>query len=82
MQQMMDEVFVGPVNVETISQLERATTEAIAAPVEEAQTAVHAHTMALSSGRSVKPTRAVKSVVSRANGPQTWIGLIKCSLTS
>jgi hypothetical protein len=39
MQQMMDEVFVGPVSVGTISQLERATTEAIAAPVEEAHTA-------------------------------------------
>jgi hypothetical protein len=36
---MMDEVFVVPVSVGTISQLERATTTAIAAPVEEAQTA-------------------------------------------
>ena len=36
---MMDEVCVGPVSVGTISQLERATIEAIAILVEEVQTA-------------------------------------------
>jgi hypothetical protein len=40
-QQMMDEVFGVPVSVGTISQLEQATTEAVAAPVEEARTFVH-----------------------------------------
>jgi transposase len=39
-QQVMDEVFGVPMSVGTISQLEQATTEALAAPVEEARTAV------------------------------------------
>jgi transposase len=46
MQQMMDDVFGIPVSVGTISQLEQATTEAVAAPVEEARTCVHAQRVA------------------------------------
>ena len=45
-QQMMDDVFGVPVSVGTISQLEQATTEAVAAPVEEARTFVHAQKVA------------------------------------
>jgi transposase len=41
-QQMMDDVFGVPVSVGTISQLEQATTEVVAAPVEEARTYVQA----------------------------------------
>jgi transposase len=41
-QQMMDDVFRVPVSVGTLSPLEQATTEAVAAPVEEARTAVQA----------------------------------------
>jgi len=40
-QQVMDEVFGVPMSVGTISQLERATTAAVAAPVEEAHSSVH-----------------------------------------
>jgi hypothetical protein len=40
-QQAMEEVFGGPMSVGTISPLEQATPEAIAAPVEEARTSVH-----------------------------------------
>jgi transposase len=40
-QQGMDEVFGVPMSVGTISQLERATTAAVAAPVEEAHRYVH-----------------------------------------
>ena len=40
-QQVMDEVFGVPMSVGTISQLERATTAAVAAPVEEAHCYVH-----------------------------------------
>jgi transposase len=43
---MMDEVFGVPLSVGTISQLEQATTEVLAAPVEEARTAVHAQEVA------------------------------------
>jgi transposase len=45
-QQMMDDVFGIPVSVGTISQLEQAATEAVAAPVEKARTFVHAQRMA------------------------------------
>lgn len=45
-QQMMDDVFGVPVSVGTISQLEQATTEAVAAPVEEARTAVQVQKVA------------------------------------
>jgi len=45
-QQMMDDVFGVPVSVGTISQLEQATTEAVAAPVEEARTFVQAQKVA------------------------------------
>ena len=45
-QQMMDDVFRVPLSVGTISQLEQATTEAVAAPVEEARTFVHAQEVA------------------------------------
>jgi transposase len=45
-QQMMDEVFGVPVSVGTISQLERATTAAVATPVEEARTYVHEQAVA------------------------------------
>ena len=45
-QQMMDEVFGVPMSVGTISPLEQATTEAVAAPVEEARTYVHAQEVA------------------------------------
>jgi transposase len=45
-QQMMDEVFGVPLSVGTISQLEQATTEVLAAPVEEARTSVHAQEVA------------------------------------
>src|SRR5438093_12794064 len=38
---MMDDVFRVPLSVGSISQLEQATTEAVAAPVEEARTYVH-----------------------------------------
>jgi transposase len=43
---MMDDVFGIPVSVGTISQLEQAATEAVAAPVEEARTFVHAQRVA------------------------------------
>jgi transposase len=45
-QQAMEEVFGVPMSVGTISPLEQATTEAIAAPVEEARTYVHAQAVA------------------------------------
>src|SRR6266516_3542248 len=45
-QQMMDEVFGVPMSVGTISQLEQATTAAVAAPVEEAHTSVHEQAVA------------------------------------
>jgi transposase len=45
-QQAMDEVFGVPMSVGTISQLERATTAAVAAPVEEARTYVHEQAVA------------------------------------
>ena len=45
-QQMMDDVFGIPVSVGTISQLEQAATEAVAVPVEEARTFVHAQRVA------------------------------------
>jgi transposase len=40
-QQVLEEVFGVPMSVGTISQLEQATTEALAAPVEEARTYIH-----------------------------------------
>ena len=43
---MMDDVLRVPVSVGTLSQLERATTEAVTAPVEEARTSVHAQEVA------------------------------------
>jgi len=45
-QQVMDEVFGVPVSVGTISQVERATTAAVATPVEEARTYVHEQAVA------------------------------------
>jgi transposase len=45
-QQMLDEVFGVPMSVGTISQLEQATTAAVAAPVEEARTYVHQQAVA------------------------------------
>src|SRR5215468_2809069 len=45
-QQMMEEVFGVPMSVGTIGPLERATTEAVAAPVEEARTYVQAQEVA------------------------------------
>src|SRR3989475_6748817 len=45
-QQVMAEVFGVPMSVGTISPLEQATTEAVAAPVEEARTDVHAQAVA------------------------------------
>jgi transposase len=45
-QQAMEEVFGVPMSVGTISHLEQATTEAVAAPVEEARTYVHAQDVA------------------------------------
>jgi transposase len=45
-QQAMDEVFGVPMSVGTISQLEQATTAAIATPVEEARTYVHEQAVA------------------------------------
>jgi transposase len=45
-QQMMDDVFRLPMSVGTISQLEQATTEVLAGPVEEARTYVHAQAVA------------------------------------
>jgi len=45
-QQVMEEVFGVPMSVGTISPLERATTEAVAAPVEEARTYVQAQEVA------------------------------------
>ncbi len=45
-QQAMAEVFGVPMSVGTISQLEQATTEAVAAPVEEARTYVHEQAVA------------------------------------
>jgi transposase len=44
--QVMDEVFGVPMSVGTISPLEQATTEALAAPVEEARTYVQAQAVA------------------------------------
>jgi transposase len=44
--QMMEEVFGVPMSVGTISLLEQATTAAVAAPVEEARTYVHAQEVA------------------------------------
>jgi transposase len=45
-QQMMAEVFGVPMSVGTISQVEQATTAAVAAPVEEAHTYVHEQAVA------------------------------------
>src|SRR5438128_2544050 len=45
-QHVMDEVFGVPMSVGTIGPLERATTEVLAAPVEEARTYVHAQEVA------------------------------------
>src|SRR5437762_4316503 len=45
-QHVMDEVFSVPMSVGTISQLEQATTAAVAAPVEEARTYVQAQEVA------------------------------------
>jgi transposase len=45
-QQMMEEVFGVPMSVGTIGPLEQATTAAVAAPVEEARTYVHAQEVA------------------------------------
>jgi transposase len=45
-QQMMDEVFGVPMSVGTISPLEQATTAAVAVPVEEARSYVHAQAVA------------------------------------
>jgi len=45
-QQMMDEVFGVPLSVGTVSQLEQATTAAVAMPVEEARTYVHEQAVA------------------------------------
>ena len=45
-QQRMDEVCGVPMSVGTISQLERAATAAVAAPMEEARTYVHAQAVA------------------------------------
>lgn len=45
-QHVMDEVFGVPMSVGTIGPLEQATTEAVAAPVEEARTYVHAQEVA------------------------------------
>jgi transposase len=45
-QQVMDDVCGVPVSVGTISQLEQATAAAVAAPVEEARTYVHAQAVA------------------------------------
>ena len=45
-QQAMDEMFGVPMSVGTISQLEQATTAAVAAPVEEARTYVHEQAVA------------------------------------
>jgi len=45
-QQMMDDVFRVPVSGGTISQLEQATTEVIAGPIEEARTYVQAQAVA------------------------------------
>jgi len=45
-QQMMADVFGVPVSVGTISQLEQATTAAVAVPVEEARTSVHEQAVA------------------------------------
>ena len=45
-QQVMDEVFGVPMSVGTINQLERATTAAVAAPVEEAHSYVHEQAVA------------------------------------
>jgi hypothetical protein len=42
----MDEVFGVPMSVGTIGPWEQATTEAVAAPVEEARTYVHAQEVA------------------------------------
>jgi len=44
--QMRDDVFGVPVSGGTISQLEQATTAAVAAPVEEARPSVHAQEVA------------------------------------
>jgi transposase len=45
-QQVMDEMFGVPMSVGTISQLEQATTAAVATPVEEARTYVHEQVVA------------------------------------
>ena len=45
-QQALEEVFGVPMSVGTISPLEQAATEAVAAPVEEARTYVHAQDVA------------------------------------
>ena len=44
--QAMEDLFGVPMSVGTISPLEQATTEAVAAPVEEARTYVHAQEVA------------------------------------
>jgi transposase len=66
-QQMMDEVFGVPMSVGTISQLEQATTAAVAAPVEEAHTYVHEQAVALPRRDELAPRGQAGLVMGRSD---------------
>jgi transposase len=63
-QQVMDEVFGVPLRVGTISPLEQATPAAVAAPVEEARTAVHEQAVA-----------HLDETSWRQGGQRAWLGV-------
>jgi len=69
--QMMDDVCGVPVSVGTIGQLEQATTEAVAAPVEEARTAVQAQEVA-----HLDETRG------RQGGKRAWLWVAVTSMVT
>jgi len=68
---MMDDVCGVPVSVGTIGQLEQATTEAVAAPVEEARTAVQAQEVA-----HLDETRG------RQGGKRAWLWVAVTSMVT
>src|SRR6266700_2585446 len=70
-QQVMDEVFGVPMSVGTISQLERATTAAVAAPVEEAHSYVHEQEVA-----------HLDETSGRQGGKRAWLWVAVTSLVT
>ena len=70
-QQAMDEVFGVPMSVGTISQLEQATTAAVAAPVEDARTSVQEQAVA-----------HVDETSWRQGGKQAWLWVAVTSVVT